>query len=137
MRAVGWFWLLTAPFVSLYGALSIHDTLGTRIGGAIVAGLFWTSLSWPYLRARVTLDLDGVSVRRSFRTLVVPWNEVAGVTLRTVSFVSRVATKGLQVERRDGSHLRVRLIAVSSRRAQALEEHLQSELRRFREEHAR
>ena len=133
-RAAGWFWVLTAPVLGLYAVSSIDDTLGGRVSAAVIAALIWCAIGWPYLRARVTLTPNGLRVRRSMKTRLVPWQEFAGLRWRHV-FVSRLATKGLQVELQNGHHLLVRLLAVSAPRWKIVAEHIQHELERYRELH--
>jgi hypothetical protein len=133
MRA-GWFWVLSGPFVGLYAVWSIHDTPSVRISGAVLSCLFWSAIGWPYLRARVTLAPECLRVRRSVTTRFVPWQQFAGFRWRRV-LVSRLASKGLQVQLGDGHHLLVRLLAISSRRAKPIEDHIQRELEQFRGRH--
>jgi hypothetical protein len=82
----------------------------------------------------VTLTPEGLRVRRSATTRVVAWQQFVGFRWRGV-FVSKVATKGLQVQFADGHHLLVRLLAVSTRRAKPIEDHIERELEQFRGRH--
>jgi hypothetical protein len=131
MRAAGWFWVISAPLVGLYGLVSIHDTLGSRVTSAIFIVVIWSAVGWPQLRARVMLTPKGVFVRRSVRTRFVPWRDVSGFRWRQV-LVSRRASRALQVERRNGRRLSARFVAVTVGRCPILAEHLQFEVDHYR-----
>ena len=60
-----------------------------------------------------------------------PWDQFAGLTWQYV-FVSRMGSKGLRVERRDGLHVTARLIAVGLTRHRVLADYAQTALDHYR-----